>query len=162
MVSAKMDITIEFSVIFYVFQHRSKLLFDIFSKMWFFDIRIVKKCMFLIFWRLGIMLERFLKVKSFGFHISKPKKIALNILFDISKRSKSFPLMDRSKSFSIMDRSKSFSIMHRSKSFSIMDPSKSFPLMKQSKYKNIKLNKTYRNMGKQWLRIQEGQFLKSA
>ena len=38
-----MDITIEFSIIFYVFQHWSKLFFDIFSKMSFFDIRIVKK-----------------------------------------------------------------------------------------------------------------------
>ena len=148
-----MDITIEFSVILYVFQHRSKLFFDIFLKMSFFDIRIVKNCMFLMFWRLGTVLERFLKVKSFGFHISKPKKIPLNIFFDISQRSKSFPLMDRSKSFSIMDRSKSFSIMDRSKSF---------PLMKQIKYKNIKWNKTYKNMGKRWLRIQEGQFLKSA
>ena len=124
-----MDITIEFSVFFYVFQHRSKLFFDIFSKMSFFDIRIVKNCMFLMFWRLGTMLERFLKVKSFGFHISKPKKIPLNIFFDISKRSKSFPIMDRSKSFSIMHRSKSFSIMDRSKSFSIMDRSKSFSIM---------------------------------
>ena len=133
-VSAKMDITIEFSVFFYVFQHRSKLFFDIFSKMSFFDIRIVKNCMFLMFWRLVTMLKRFLKVKSFGFHISKPKKIPLNIFFDISKRSKSFPLMDRSKSLPIMDRSKSFSIMDWSKSFSIM---------KWSKYKNI--------MGKRYL-----------
>ena len=38
-----MDITIEFSVIFYVCQHRSKLFFDICSKMTFFDIRIAKK-----------------------------------------------------------------------------------------------------------------------
>ena len=35
------------------------------------------------------MLERFLKVKSFGSHISKPKKIAGNIFFDISKVQKS-------------------------------------------------------------------------
>ena len=35
------------------------------------------------------MLERFLKVKSFGFHISKPKKIPGNIFFDISKVQKS-------------------------------------------------------------------------
>ena len=35
------------------------------------------------------MLERFLKVKSFGFHISKPKKIPGNIFFDISKVRKS-------------------------------------------------------------------------
>ena len=139
-----MDITIEFSVFFYLFQHRSKWFFDIFAKMSFFDIRIVDNCMFLMFWRLGTMLEWFLKVKSFGFHISKPKKIPLNIFFDISKRRKSFSPMDRSKSFSIMDRSKSFSIMDR------------------SKYKNIKWNKTYKNMGKRWLRIQEGQFLKSA
>ena len=72
------------------------------------------------------MLERFFKAKSFGLHISKPKKIPLNIFFDTSKRSKSFPLM------------------------------------KRSKYKNIKGNKTYKNIGKRWLRIQEGQFLKSA
>ena len=69
-----MDITIEFSVFFYVFQHRSKLFFDIFSKMSFFDIRIVKNCMFLMFWRLGTMLERFFIWKSFRLHISKPKE----------------------------------------------------------------------------------------
>ena len=134
-----MDITIEFSVFFYVFQRRSKLFFDIFSKMSFFDIRIVKNCMFLMFWRLGTMLERFLKVKSFGFHISKTKKIPLNIFFDISKRSKSFPLMDRSKSFSIMDQSKSFSIMDRSNSFSIMKRSNNTNI-------NIKWNKTYQHI----------------
>ena len=125
-----MDCRFEFSVFFFVFQHRSKLFFDTFSKMHFVDIRIVKNCMFLIFWRLGTMLERFLKVKSFGCHIPKPKKIPLNIFFDISKRSKSFSIMDRSKSFQIMDRNKSF------------------PLMKRSKYKNLKWNKTYKNMGK--------------
>ena len=70
---SKMDITIEFSVIFYIFQHRSTLIFDIFSKMSFFDIRIVKNCMFLMFWRLGTMLERFFIGKSFRMHISKPK-----------------------------------------------------------------------------------------
>ena len=32
-VSGKMACRFEFSVIFYVFQHRSKLIFDIFSKM---------------------------------------------------------------------------------------------------------------------------------
>ena len=48
-VSGKMDSRFEFSVIFYVFQHRSKLIFDIFSKMTFFDIGIVKNCMFLMF-----------------------------------------------------------------------------------------------------------------
>ena len=124
-----MDCSFEFSVIFCVSQHRSKLIFDIFSNFTFFDIRIIKNCMFLMFWRLGTMLERFLKVKSFGFHISKPKKIPLNIFFDISKRSKSFPLLDRSKSFPIMDRSKSFPIMDRSKSFSIMDRSKTFSII---------------------------------
>ena len=35
------------------------------------------------------MLERFLKVKSFGLHISKPKKIPGNIFVDISKVRKS-------------------------------------------------------------------------
>ena len=34
-VSGKMACRFEFSVIFYVFQHRSKLIFDIFSKMTF-------------------------------------------------------------------------------------------------------------------------------
>ena len=88
-VSGKMACRFEFSVFFYVFQHRSKLFFDIFSKMSFFDIRIVKNCMFLMFWRLGTMLERFFKAKSFGLHISKPKKIPGNIFFDISKVRKS-------------------------------------------------------------------------
>jgi len=44
-----MDSRFENNVFFYVFQHRSKLFFDIFSKMLFFDIRIVKNCMFLMF-----------------------------------------------------------------------------------------------------------------
>ena len=35
------------------------------------------------------MLERFFKAKSFGLHISKPKKIPGNIFFDISKVRKS-------------------------------------------------------------------------
>ena len=35
-VSGKMDCIFEFSLIFYVFQHRSKLIFDIFSKTFFF------------------------------------------------------------------------------------------------------------------------------
>ena len=35
------------------------------------------------------MLERFFKAKSFGLHISKPKKIPGNIIFDISKVQKS-------------------------------------------------------------------------
>ena len=35
------------------------------------------------------MLERFLIAKSFGLHISKPKKIPENIMFDISKVRKS-------------------------------------------------------------------------
>ena len=35
------------------------------------------------------MLERFFKAKSFGLHISKPKKIPGNIFFDISKVGKS-------------------------------------------------------------------------
>ena len=43
-VSGKMDCRYEFSVIFYVFQHRSKLIFDIFSKMTFFNMKIVKNC----------------------------------------------------------------------------------------------------------------------
>ena len=84
-VSGKMACIFEFSVIFYVFQHRSKLIFDIFSNFTFFDIRVIKNCMFLMFWRLGTMLERFFKAKSFGFHISKPIKIPGNIFFDISK-----------------------------------------------------------------------------
>ena len=88
-VSGKMACRFEFSVIFYVFQHQSELFFVIFSEMSFFDIRIVKSCIFLMFWRLGTMLERFLKVKSFGFHISKPKKIPGNIFLDISKVQKS-------------------------------------------------------------------------
>ena len=36
-VSGKMDCRFEFSVIFYIFQHRSKLIFDIFSRMTFFQ-----------------------------------------------------------------------------------------------------------------------------
>ena len=35
------------------------------------------------------MLKRFVIAKSFGFHISKPKKIPGNIFFDISKVQKS-------------------------------------------------------------------------
>ena len=35
------------------------------------------------------MLERFVIAKSFGLHISKPKKIPGNIFFDISKVRKS-------------------------------------------------------------------------
>ena len=45
--------------------------------------------MFWMFWRLGTMLERFFKAKSFRFHISKPKKIPVNIFFDISRVRKS-------------------------------------------------------------------------
>ena len=41
-VSGKMDCRFEFSVIFYVFQHRSKLIFDIFSKMFFFNLKSLK------------------------------------------------------------------------------------------------------------------------
>ena len=88
-VSAKTDCRFEISVFFYVFQQRSKLFFDIFSKMSFFDIRIVKNCMFLIFLMLGTMPKRFFKGKSYRFHISKPKKIPGNIFFDISKVRKS-------------------------------------------------------------------------
>ena len=53
-----------------------------------FDIRIVKNCMFLMFWRLGTMLEWFFIGKSFRLHISKPKKIPGNIFVDISKVKK--------------------------------------------------------------------------
>ena len=35
------------------------------------------------------MLERFFKAKSFGLHISKPKKILGNIFVDLSKVRKS-------------------------------------------------------------------------
>ena len=48
-VSCKTDITIEFSAFLNVLQHRSKLIFDIFWKMSFFDIEIIKNCMFLMF-----------------------------------------------------------------------------------------------------------------
>ena len=48
-VSGKMACRFEFSVIFYVFQHRSKLFFDIFLKMSFFDIKIIRNDMFLMF-----------------------------------------------------------------------------------------------------------------
>ena len=43
-VSGKMACRFEFSVIFYVFQHRSKLIFDIFSKMTFFNMKTIKNC----------------------------------------------------------------------------------------------------------------------
>ena len=59
-----------------------------FSKMSFFDIRIIKNCMFLMFWRLGTMLERFVIAKSFWSHISKLKDARKHI-FDISKVRKS-------------------------------------------------------------------------
>ena len=62
-----------------------KIVFDIFSKMTFLDIRIVKNCMLLMFWRLGTMLELFFIGKSFRLHISKPRKIPGNIFVDISK-----------------------------------------------------------------------------
>ena len=42
-----------------------------------------------MFWRLGTMLERFFKAKSFRLHISKQKKIPENIFFDILKVRKS-------------------------------------------------------------------------
>ena len=58
---------------------------DIFSKLWFFDIRIIKNCIIWMFWRLGTMPKRFFIAKSFRLHISKPKKIPGNIFFDISK-----------------------------------------------------------------------------
>ena len=61
----------------------------IFQKWHFFDIRIINNCVFLMFWRLGTMLERFFIGKSFRLHISKPKKIPGNIFFDISKVQKS-------------------------------------------------------------------------
>ena len=47
-VSGKMECRFEFSVIFYVFQHRSKLIFDLFFENYifltFFDMNIVKNC----------------------------------------------------------------------------------------------------------------------
>ena len=64
-VSAKTDCRFELSVIFCVFQHRSKFIFDIFLKMTFFDIRIVKNCIFWMFWRLGTMPKWFFIAKSF-------------------------------------------------------------------------------------------------
>ena len=43
---------------------------------------IIKNNIKLMFWRLGAMLERFFKAKSFGLHISKPNYRPGNIIFD--------------------------------------------------------------------------------
>ena len=52
-----------------------KIYFCFFFRIWhLFDIRIIQNCIKLMFWRLGTMLERFFKAKSFGLHISNLKR----------------------------------------------------------------------------------------
>ena len=89
-VSGKVDCRFEFSVFVYILQHRSKILFVIVSIFIFLDIRSIKDCIIWMFRRLGTMLERFFKAKSFGLHISKPKKIPGNIFLTF-RRSESRP-----------------------------------------------------------------------
>ena len=50
-----------------------KIYFRLFRLWHLFDIIIIKNCIKLMFWRLGTMLERFFKAKSFGLHISNLK-----------------------------------------------------------------------------------------
>ena len=79
-----------FSAHVFTYYSTGQNVFSTFVRLWYFvDIRIIKNCIKLMFWRLGTMLERFFKAKSFGLHISKPKKIPGNIFFDISKFRKS-------------------------------------------------------------------------
>ena len=60
--------------------------FSTFFRIWhFFGMKIIKKCIKSRFWRLGTMLERFFKAKSFGLHISNLKHVPGNTIFDVSK-----------------------------------------------------------------------------
>ena len=43
------------------------------------EIDIMNKCIILTFWRLGTMLKRFFKAKSFRLHIPKPKEVPTSI-----------------------------------------------------------------------------------
>ena len=82
-VSAKTDITI-FSASFFTYYSTGQHWFSTFFRfLYFFDIRIIKNYVLLMFWRLGTMLERFFEAKSFGLHLSKPKKIPEIIFFYI-------------------------------------------------------------------------------
>ena len=56
-----------------------------FSIFVFFEIRIIRNYIVLMFGRLCAMPKRFLIAKSFRLHVSKPKKIPGNIFFDIAK-----------------------------------------------------------------------------
>ena len=71
------------------------------------DIRIIKSLIFVMFWRLGTMLERFFKAKSFRLHISKPKKIPGNIFvwyFEGQKVVPQGPLGQNIDNLRIQDR----------------------------------------------------------
>ena len=77
-----------FSAHFFTYYSTGQNWFSTFFRIWyFFDIRIIKNYIKLMFWRLGTMLERFFKAKSFGLHISKPKHVPGNTFFDVSKMS---------------------------------------------------------------------------
>ena len=77
-----------FSAHFFTYYSTGQNHFLTFFRIWhFFDIIIIKNCMFLMFWRLGTMLERFFEAKSFRLHISKPKHVPGNTFFDVSKMS---------------------------------------------------------------------------
>ena len=75
-----------FSAYFFTYYSTGQNRFSTFFRIWhFFDIRIIKNYIKLMFWRLGTVLERFFKAKSFGLHISNLKHVPGNTIFDDSK-----------------------------------------------------------------------------
>ena len=62
------------SAISFTYCSTSQNLFSTFvRKCHLFDMNIIKNCIKLMLWRLGTMLKRFFKAKSFSLHIQKPK-----------------------------------------------------------------------------------------
>ena len=71
---------------FFTYYSTGQNLFSFFCRLWhLFGIIIIKNCIKLMFWRLGTMLQRFFKAKSFGLHISNLKHVPGNTIFDVSK-----------------------------------------------------------------------------
>ena len=67
----KMDFRFEFGVKNYVFQHRSKLVFDIFGKLSKLEVKVIKNSLKSSFSAVGSIKKRFLMVESCLEHISK-------------------------------------------------------------------------------------------
>ena len=68
-----------FSAHFFTYYSTGQIWFATFVRLWHcFDIRIINNYIFLMFWRLRTMLERFFEAKSFRLHISKTKHVPGN------------------------------------------------------------------------------------